>query len=1162
MPEIINRVDMGGNPYYDRFNSSSNRTFVLFNYDRFLQNAELNEMQSIISHYLATLGNMIAKDGDKQQGMSFEQQGNNITVKDGLVYLSGKVRNFKQQTVTITGRGLETVGVRLIQSVVTSKEDSTLLGVAPSQLSTNQPGADRLVETVELVANDVASSPIYQFSDGKLYLDNGNSQLSKINDVVAKHEFDALGSYRVGSNTNAGFQLSVSKSIIDKAGYATVNIAAGSAYVQGYSVEKPYATQIDIRKALDTEQIKNEQHLYTTGKDVYSLNLSNVKSIDLVSAQVQDDFSVTHGMAGGSDYIVDNLVSVDLVYTSGANGKQWRQGTDYNVQGNSIVWNGTSGSQPAPNSAYMVKATYNKVLKPNNVDYTTSIDGNVGGVATIDFSKATGTGNKNPSKPKNNGYITVIYTIYLYRTDVITLDRYGNFTVHEGMPARETVAQPPVINDPLTLTIGNVTMFPNADSGECNTNATTNLTYKELNYLKKRIVNLEYNELLNSLNTQELQKRNPANLRGIYTDSFIDDIKFNSSYRTNTTDKDAFKANINMDVVNQYITLPYTKQTPAQLIFNSSESAAQMLNTKGHLLTARFTEETMIEQSIVSSTVEVNRYNVADFEGILNLTPNADSWSEKKVVDSHVNDTKNIYYGQTGFYGTDYRQITASQAGAGNWYHTRIPAKDKSYQERTESLVNTEDVEYMRSIDVKFAVTGLAPYADNLELYFAGIKCDIKPDAGYSAGSSAKGSIMALSNGSASGTFTIPANMVRCGKVQVELKASHNTASTSFVSTGKRTNVKEVITPVQESYWYYDPVAESFVSPMDAQITSVDLKFATKSNTIGVTVQLREMSDDGYPTKTVRASTYLAPTDVNVSSDGSVWTKATFTDPISVAKGESLAISIVSSSNEYSIWQGKLGEVIKGTNTPLYGNELYTAGVMFESSNNATWSVDQTSDIAFKVNVAKYSTEPCVALFDPMKDVKASEFSLLATYLTPANTGCTWEYRANYAEDTAALSDKPWLPITTGVLNDAEGVIAQVQLRATFKATKYISPLLSLSSLVFGIYLSDLRGDYVTLNIDSSDSPFNTIYLSYIKNTPASSAVVPQYSLDEGHTWVDFTSTPTLKDFDGYGSQRVSYKETLSGNPAKEIMFHLKLTTKNESQRPLVGQFMASWTQE
>lgn len=1184
--EIINAVEQKGDPYFDRFDPNTDRTKLLFNYDRPLQNAELNEAQSIISHYMGGIGNMVAKDGDMQQGMGYIQNGNNITVKDGSVYLSGKVRNFKQQTVSIKGTGVDNIGVRLVQSKVTYQDDNSLVGIAPNQESTNKAGADRLVETVELVANDDAAATIYKFNDGKLFLVSDNSQLSKINEIVAQHDFDALGSYRVGSNSSQGFTLSVGQSLSGKADYATVNIAAGRAYVQGYLVDKPYASQIDIRKALDTEQIKNEQHVYIKDTDVYTLSLDHVKTIDLVSAQVQDDISVTHSMSGGSDYVVDNLISVDLVYTSG--GKQWTQGKDFNVQGNSIIWNGASGSQPAVGSNYMVKATYSKVLQDNGTDFISSINADTG-TATIDFSKGKGNGNRQPAKPKVNGYITVTYTAYLYRIDVVTLDRYGSFTIIEGKPDRQYIAQAPIVNDPLTLVIGTVMMYPNSSNGNCVTNVDTNLTFRDLNMLKRRLITQEYNNAINALNAQEQQKHNPTALRGIYTDSFVDDIKFNSTYETSSNVKEPFKANVNMNTVSKYITLPYSDQSPADLLFNSDKSIAQMLNTNGHLLSARFTEVPMVEQSIVSSTVNVNRFDIASFEGILNLDPNADHWAIDNTI-THYNDTVNKNWIRKGYSG-DYKETSnvGSGSSTGYWTHdyygvyhadgtpaewSYVPShwEETYYQNIVDKQTDTQTIKkevldpvndvYMRSRDVKFSVVGLAPYADNLEIYFGGVKCAIKPDTGYSIGSSAKGSIMALSDGSAKGTFTIPANTIKCGTVDVELRALNNTAHASYTASGTHRDIKQEITPVHNTYWHYDPVAESFIATMDAQITSVDLKFATKSNTTGVTVQLREMVN-GTPTANVRASTYLAPTDIKVSSDGSVWTTAHFTDPVPIAKGEYLAISVVSSSNDYALWQGKLGEVIKGTKTAIMGGELYTEGVMFESSNNDTWTADQTSDLAFRVNVAKYSTEPCIAIFDPISNVKASEFALIATYLTPGNTECTWEYRAIFEGDSETnIENKPWQAITTDTLNQMTNVITTLQLRAIFKATQYVSPLLSLSSLMFGKYLSALRGDYVTLNIDSSDSPFNTIYLSYIENTPASSKVVPQYSIDEGKTWVDFTSTPEKKQTDGYGSNKVSYVEKLSGKLGKEIMFHLKLTTTKETQRPMVAQFMASWTQE
>ena len=120
-------VDLTIDPYYDKFNTSNNRTMVIFQKDKVVQTAELNEMQSIESYYLQTLGNAIMTDGDKQSGMSYSNNNNNITVSSGTVYLAGKVRPFTEQSVTIAGTGIETIGIKLNQTIITANDDNSFL---------------------------------------------------------------------------------------------------------------------------------------------------------------------------------------------------------------------------------------------------------------------------------------------------------------------------------------------------------------------------------------------------------------------------------------------------------------------------------------------------------------------------------------------------------------------------------------------------------------------------------------------------------------------------------------------------------------------------------------------------------------------------------------------------------------------------------------------------------------------------------------------------------------------------------------------------------------------------------------------------------------------------------------------------------------------------
>ena len=106
-------VNFKVSPYLDRFEPSQNRTRVLFNPDRPLQQAELNELQSISTYYLKNLGDSIFKDGDKQSGLGFTLTNENIlSVNPGYVYLNGKIRYYdSDETVRLTGVGKEYVGI-------------------------------------------------------------------------------------------------------------------------------------------------------------------------------------------------------------------------------------------------------------------------------------------------------------------------------------------------------------------------------------------------------------------------------------------------------------------------------------------------------------------------------------------------------------------------------------------------------------------------------------------------------------------------------------------------------------------------------------------------------------------------------------------------------------------------------------------------------------------------------------------------------------------------------------------------------------------------------------------------------------------------------------------------------------------------------------------
>ncbi|XWX33368.1 hypothetical protein KQUDLBSD_CDS0096 [Staphylococcus phage PG-2021_40] len=184
--------DFSGRPYYDRFDGTKNRTFVLFNPDVPLQQSELNESQSITHYFLRTLGDSIFKDGDKQSGLDFTRTANNvIKVNPGYVYLNGKVRYYNSDsTVTLTGIGRETIGLKIKERIITSDEDNSLLDPTTGVASYFSKGADRYQEDIELTLNDSTSATIYTFQDGELYIQASNPEFDKINKVLAERTYE------------------------------------------------------------------------------------------------------------------------------------------------------------------------------------------------------------------------------------------------------------------------------------------------------------------------------------------------------------------------------------------------------------------------------------------------------------------------------------------------------------------------------------------------------------------------------------------------------------------------------------------------------------------------------------------------------------------------------------------------------------------------------------------------------------------------------------------------------------------------------------------------------------------------------------------------------------------------------------------------------------
>jgi len=226
----------------------------------------------------------------------------------------------------------------------------------------------------------------------------------------------------------------------------------------------------------------------------------------------------------------------------------------------------------------------------------------------------------------------------------------------------------------------------------------------------------------------------------------------------------------------------------------------------------------------------------------------------------------------------------------------------------------------------------------------------------------------------------------------------------------------------EASVCWMDPIAQSFLVPADQYpngvvLSSIEVYFKSVDSVIPVTMEIRR-SVNGYPNAAgaVPFSTkVLSPSvdSVSVSDDASVSTEFRFDYPVALTPGE-YHIVLRSNSDSYHVWTSVVGNYnikdnVRITNQP-YG------GVFFKSSNNTTWTPDQTRDLTMKINRFVYNSGPsttvsCTFLSDIPETTDLMDLMFVkAQYVTHGanSTNISWDYRGTNAVSKAY--DQSYIP--------------------------------------------------------------------------------------------------------------------------------------------------------
>jgi len=200
-------------------------------------------------------------------------------------------------------------------------------------------------------------------------------------------------------------------------------------------------------------------------------------------------------------------------------------------------------------------------------------------------------------------------------------------------------------------------------------------------------------------------------------------------------------------------------------------------------------------------------------------------------------------------------------------------------------------------------------------------------------------------------------------KREFEERATSRTTGTQVISTqaissSSRTNVDIV---------WYDPLAQSFLVEDETGVflTKCEVFFSAKDDIdIPVTFQLRTMQG-GFPTQRVIpfSEVILNPSEVNVSSDGSVPTTFTFKSPVYLEGGTEYCICLASLSTKYSVYISRVGENDLITQT-FISNQPYL-GSLFKSQNASTWEPSQWEDLKFTLYRAEFVPSGSIEFYSP-----------------------------------------------------------------------------------------------------------------------------------------------------------------------------------------------------
>jgi len=402
--------------------------------------------------------------------------GSSVSISNGVYFVRGCFVKVLNQTIILdnyTNYPSYRVGLKIIEEIISAKDDKTLYDNAKGFNNYAAPGADRFAIILELTkkplsdySTDTDFVELLRVRSGNIEKLETKTEYNLIKDYIAQRTFEESGNYTVEP-----FTLSVNNSLNNRLGndglffsgektnenndptddLMCVKVSPGKAYVIGHDVMKSGTSIIDVVKPRDTEKVLGFGVPFNMGNIIRVNNISGCavqnQTIDLYDRRVGDS-----GVKIG-DARVYSFNLTDAAYVGGTT--NWDLYL-YDIQTyTEITLNSAVSNSELPATSYVVGKS------SGASGYAVSAGG---GSTRIKLRQTSGSFSINEQLIINGveSYVRSVQSIKVYSAkDIKSVYQSGSPTFTADTVLNKSIPNGFSLNNQITVSVGGTITSPN-----------------------------------------------------------------------------------------------------------------------------------------------------------------------------------------------------------------------------------------------------------------------------------------------------------------------------------------------------------------------------------------------------------------------------------------------------------------------------------------------------------------------------------------------------------------------------------------------------------------------------------------------------------------------------------------------------------------------------